>query len=173
LLMDEPLPLGEGTGPNASQVLSAAIGNCLSASALYCFRKAHIPVRGMQTQVVTKLGRNPQGRVRIAGLTVDIQLEVAEEHRSRMSRCMELFEDFCIVTESVRKGIHAALLLPLFSQRRVSCAGAYPREHDKRPRPFRNARRDESDGRKTGFREMKERGPASLPACRTHGRPGG
>ena len=27
LLMDEPLPSGGGTAPNASQVLSAAIGN--------------------------------------------------------------------------------------------------------------------------------------------------
>ena len=105
LLMDEPFPVGEGTAPNASQVLSAAVGNCLSASALFCLQRAHIPVQAMQTRVVTRLGRNPKGRVRIAGMTVDIRLDVAEEYKSRMSRCMELFEDFCIVTESVRQGI--------------------------------------------------------------------
>jgi len=28
-----------------------------------------------------------------------------EDDRVRMRRCIEMFEDFCIVTQSVRKGI--------------------------------------------------------------------
>ena len=34
-----------------------------------------------------------------------IQPEVAPEHRERMGRCLELFEEFCVVTQSVRNGI--------------------------------------------------------------------
>jgi organic hydroperoxide reductase OsmC/OhrA len=28
-----------------------------------------------------------------------------EQDRERMERCMQVFEDFCIVTQSVRKGV--------------------------------------------------------------------
>lgn len=105
LLMDEPPPLGEDHGPNASRLLAAAVGNCLSASALFCLRKARIPVRGMRTTVQASLARNAQGRLRIAGIQVKIQPQVAPEDRDRMSRCLGIFEEFCVVTQSVRGGI--------------------------------------------------------------------
>lgn len=105
LLVDEPPPLGEDQGPSASRLLAAAVGNCLSASALFCLRKARIPVQGMRTTVQASFQRNPQGRLRIGGIEVKIQPEVAPEDRDRMGRCMELFEEFCVVTQSVRRGI--------------------------------------------------------------------
>jgi uncharacterized OsmC-like protein len=70
LLMDEPEPLGGGTGPNAARVLAAAIGNCLSASALYCLRRARIDVRGIHTTVSGSLERNDAGRLRVSGMRV-------------------------------------------------------------------------------------------------------
>lgn len=105
LRVDGPPPLGEGHGPSASRLLAAAIGNCLGASALFCLRKARITVNGMRTSVRASLERNPQGRLRIGGIQVKIQPEVAPEDRERMGRCLELFEEFCVVTESVRGGI--------------------------------------------------------------------
>jgi uncharacterized OsmC-like protein len=105
LLMDEAPPLGEERGPSASRVLAAAVGNCLSASALFCLRKARIPVNGMRTTVEASLARNEQGRLRMAGIRVKIEPHVAPEDRERMTRCLGLFEDFCVVTQSVRKGI--------------------------------------------------------------------
>jgi hypothetical protein len=37
------------------------VGNCLSASALMCLRKAHVDVRGMTTTVQTAMTRNDHG----------------------------------------------------------------------------------------------------------------
>ena len=36
---DEPAPLGAGLGPSPVQLLSAAVGNCLSDSLLFALRK--------------------------------------------------------------------------------------------------------------------------------------
>jgi organic hydroperoxide reductase OsmC/OhrA len=105
LLMDEPEPLGGGAGPNAARVLAAAVGNCLSASALYCLRRARIDVRGMHTTVGASIERNEAGRLRVTGVRVRIEPVVEESQRTRMRRCLELFEDFCVVTQSVRGGI--------------------------------------------------------------------
>jgi len=105
LLLDEPEPLGEGLGPSAARVLAVAVGNCLSASALFCLRRARIEVHSMHTEVDATMVRNEAGRLRVGGIEVRIEPEVAEEDIPRMKRCMEIFEDYCIVTESVRKGI--------------------------------------------------------------------
>lgn len=105
LLMDEPVPIGAGEGPNATRLLAAAVGNCLSASALFCFRKARVPVDGMHTEVRTQLVRNERGRVRVGSIEVDIHPEVAPEDWPRLQRCIDVFTDFCIVSQSLGQGI--------------------------------------------------------------------
>lgn len=109
LLVDEPEPLGAGEGPNAARLLAAAVGNCLSASALFCLRRARIPVHGMRTSVAVSLVRNDQGRLRVGGLRVRIRPEVDAADQGRMGRCLELFEDYCVVTASVRTGLEVSV----------------------------------------------------------------
>lgn len=105
LVMDEPPPVGEGSGPNASAVLGAAVGNCLSASLLYCLRRAHLEVDSLEADVEVTPARDERGRLRISSIQVRLHPVVADGAGGRMERCLELFEDFCVVTESVRHGI--------------------------------------------------------------------
>lgn len=109
LVMDEPEPLGQGAGPNASRLLAAAVGNCLAASALYCLRRARIDVQGMSGVVKGTLARNQAGRLRVTSLAVELQPVVPAAQRERMGRCLEIFEDFCVVTQSVRQGLDVAV----------------------------------------------------------------
>ena len=105
LVMDEPEPLGESMGPNAARVLAAAVANCLSASALYCLRKARVEVLGMRTTATVSKTRNQAGRQRIGGIRVRIEPQVEGGETGRLQRCLEIFEDYCVVTASVRGGL--------------------------------------------------------------------
>lgn len=105
LTLDEPPPLGARAGPNASRLLAAAVGNCLSASLLFCLEKSHTPPRSVRSRVTATLVRNEAQRLRIGGLEVVIDLEGTETAGARLARCGALFEEFCVVTASVRQGI--------------------------------------------------------------------
>lgn len=105
IIIDEPVPIGTGTGPNASRLLGAAVGNCLAASLLFCLGKARVEVEDFKVDVAGTVARNDAGRLRIADLHVTLAPTVRESERERMQRCLSLFEDFCIVTSSVRGGI--------------------------------------------------------------------
>lgn len=105
LIADEPIPIGEGSGPNAPRLLAAAIGQCLSSSLIYCLKKARIPIRNIETTVKTNLFKNEKGLTRIRNIDIKIDLEVNEEDKTRLHRCLTIFEDYCTVTQSIRKGI--------------------------------------------------------------------
>lgn len=105
LQMDEPEPLGEGAGPNAVRVLAAAIGNCLSASLLFCLEKARVDAYALRTHVTGSITRNEKGRLRLGPLKVHIEPELGDVPPARIERCLEIFEDFCTVTASVRRGL--------------------------------------------------------------------
>ena len=105
LRMDEPPPLGKQDGPNASRLLSAAIANCLSASLLFCVAKNKVENHGLRTEATCKLVRNEQGRLRVGAVQVRITVNESLSQDARTPRCMALFEDFCVVTQSIRKGI--------------------------------------------------------------------
>lgn len=104
--MDEPAPLGASSAPNASMMLSSAVGHCLCASLLFCLGKSRVEAEDIEADVETSLTRNERGRWRIEGIKVIVKPTVKESDREKLARCLTMFEDFCIVTASVRQGIN-------------------------------------------------------------------
>ena len=111
LVCDEPEPLGQGNGPNPADLLGAAVGNCLAASLAFCLRKARMDPRSLSARVTTHVARNERGRFRISGIDVELSPDFMPSAAAGPRRCDDLFEDFCTVTASIRRGIPVSVSL--------------------------------------------------------------
>ena len=105
IVVDEPEPLGTDAGPNAARLLAGAVGNCLAASLLFALRKFKNEPGRLRVSARTTLARNEDRRWRVQRVQVDLQLSDAADTFEHLDRILEQFEDFCIVTQSVREGI--------------------------------------------------------------------
>jgi uncharacterized OsmC-like protein len=104
LVVDEPPPLGRSRGPNPARLLAASIGNCLAASLLFCFHRAGLDVLGLEADVKVDLVRNARHRLRVGSVAVHLRPHLNADEEE-IAACLEDFEDFCIVTQSVREGM--------------------------------------------------------------------
>jgi uncharacterized OsmC-like protein len=104
LYIDEPSPLGGDTAPNPVRILAAAIGDCLSASLVFCLKRRGVVATGLRSEVHVQLVRNEHKRLRVG--KVDVTIHPGESISDEaLQACLESFEDFCVVTQSVRDGI--------------------------------------------------------------------
>jgi uncharacterized OsmC-like protein len=102
---DEPSPLGKGTGPSPVQLLCAAVGNCLSDSLLFAFRKFKQVPDPIHCEVQALVGRNEHGRLRVLKMEAKLKLGVPASALEHAQRALDQFEEFCTVTQSVGLGI--------------------------------------------------------------------
>ena len=105
LRVDEPAPLGLGTGPSPVQLLCAAVGSCLSDSLLFALRKFKQSPEPLRCEVVGEVGRNEQGRLRVLRIDATLTLGVPAQRLEHLPRALDQFEAFCTVTQSVGQGV--------------------------------------------------------------------
>lgn len=101
---DEPEPLGNGEGPSPSQLLAAAVANCMAASLMFAIRKYKGDPGPMRATVATTTER-VDGRLRVTHIDVDLRLGNPAIELPQLDKVLSQFEDFCVVTQSVRQGI--------------------------------------------------------------------
>jgi organic hydroperoxide reductase OsmC/OhrA len=105
LVTDERAPLGADAGPNPSRLLGAAVANCLAASLLFAMRKFGNEPGPLTAEATVTIARNAQKRMRIARVGVDLHLGVPASAIVMRERILAQFEEFCIVTQSLRAAI--------------------------------------------------------------------
>ena len=102
LVTDEPAPLGGNAGPDPTHLLTTAVANCLSASLLFALRKFKNEPGPIRATATATLVRNEHGRLRVGGIETQLRLGVPASSLRQWERALAQFEDFCIVTQSVR-----------------------------------------------------------------------
>ncbi len=105
LLTDEPEDFGgKAQGPSPGRLLGAAALNCLMASLTYCMNKKRADLRSLKGSIVVNLDRE-DGRLRVTKMDAVLRPELDESELKKLEGCIEIFEDFCVVTQSIRNGI--------------------------------------------------------------------
>ncbi len=105
LLTDEPPPLGQDQGPNPARLLLASIANCLAASLVFALRKFRNEPAPIRAEICAVPVRNEHGRWRIGTAKATLHLPGHNADYTGLDRVFAQFEDFCVVTQSVRQGI--------------------------------------------------------------------
>jgi uncharacterized OsmC-like protein len=86
------------------------VGACLCASLRYCLHKANVAGTDVKADVHVELVRNQQRRLRVGRIEVRLHPGAGVDPAA-LSSCLVSFEDFCVVTESVRQGIDVQVQL--------------------------------------------------------------
>lgn len=102
LLTDELKPLGGNAGPSPVRLLAVAVANCLAASLLFAMRKFKNNPGPLRAVATVQMVRNPQNRLRVGRIAVDVHLGAVASAITQLDRALGQFEDFCVVTQSVR-----------------------------------------------------------------------
>lgn len=105
LVSDASPPLGFDAGPNPEQLLGAAVANCLAASLLFAMRKFKNAPEPLRVVGMVWTARNAANRLRVGRITMDLHLGAAAAQFHALDRVLGQFEEFCVVTQSVRAGI--------------------------------------------------------------------
>lgn len=103
--VDETPPLGTNAGPSPSRLLATAVADCLSASLVFCLSKSRIEAGALRTTATGSFVRNEQKRLRMGRIDVVLVPELPGSDPEAARKCLAMFEDFCVVTASVRKGL--------------------------------------------------------------------
>jgi uncharacterized OsmC-like protein len=100
-------------GPNPSRMLALGILGCLSASFIFCLKKRNFTVDDFKADAEVIIARNDKGFLRIKKIDVNVKPKIEDpETLKRAQLCLKtvkegisFFEQYCIVTQSVRSGI--------------------------------------------------------------------
>ena len=102
----------EKIGPSPAKLLALSVLGCLAASFSFCLQKKNIFLSDLSGQAEVTIARNDKGFWRVKKIDVKINPKIdTPELRKRADQCTKFFEQYCIISESLRDGIEVNLNL--------------------------------------------------------------
>jgi uncharacterized OsmC-like protein len=92
-------------GGAARALLSASALYCMAGSVNYILRANKVPVRDVKGSASIKMGKNEKGRDLVKSMSLDIKVDIPEENKPELDKCIKFLEDGCLVTRGLKKGI--------------------------------------------------------------------
>jgi len=93
-------------GPSPTKLLALSILGCLAACFEFCLQKKGFTLSDLDGRAEVTFARNEKNIWRIKKINVEFLPKIDNpEMRKSVAQCKRLFEQYCIITESLRKGI--------------------------------------------------------------------
>ncbi len=93
-------------GPNPSKLLALSLLGCMSASFAFCLQKKDFSLSDFDGTAFITSKRNEKGLWRIKEIKLDLHPMIdSPEMRERADQCQKFFQQFCIISESIKEGI--------------------------------------------------------------------
>ncbi len=93
-------------GPNPSKLLALSLLGCMGASFAFCLQKKNFSLSDFEGKAFITSKRNEKGFWRIKKINIELQPKIdSPKMRKRAEQCQKFFEQFCIISESIKEGI--------------------------------------------------------------------
>jgi uncharacterized OsmC-like protein len=95
----------EKLGPSPVKLLGLSVLGCLAASFSFCLQKSDFSLLGLNGSAEVTITRNDKGFWRVNKIDIEMvpQIDTPEMHK-RVNQCGKFFEQYCIISESLRTG---------------------------------------------------------------------
>jgi len=95
----------EKIGPSPIKLLGLSVLGCLAASFSFCLQKKDFSLSELEGKAEVTIARNEKTFWRVKKIDIELNPKInTPEMRKRADQCREFFEQYCIISESLRTG---------------------------------------------------------------------
>lgn len=92
-------------GGIARALLSMSALSCMAGTLNAMLKAREVEVKSIKGNASVHMGKDEKNRDLVEAMTLNIEVDVAEENIPVLERCIKYLEDGCLVTRGLKKGI--------------------------------------------------------------------